>query len=115
MPADAGPSPFRTVPFRTDLGSRNSHYIGGVRSSAPGDAMSETTIRLAGAVQKLIDRFVTNQPQQAQIHLAGADSLYDELRMANIHKWEVGAGIEVTIRLLHQAGGLRPRMRGLRP
>ncbi len=66
--------------------------------------MSEANIKLAGTVQKLIDRVATQEPQQAQIHLSGGDYLYDELRILNIHKWEVGTGIEVTIRLLQQAG-----------
>jgi hypothetical protein len=66
--------------------------------------MSEANIKLAGTVQRLIDRVVANEPQQAQIRLAGADFLYDELRIPNIHKWEVGTGVEVTIHLLPQAG-----------
>jgi hypothetical protein len=32
------------------------------------------------------------------ISFVGADLLYDELRVPNIHKWEVGKGIEVTLR-----------------
>jgi hypothetical protein len=60
--------------------------------------MREDTITLAGVVQKLIDRTMVNEPQQAQISLSGADYLYDELRVANIHKWEIGKGVEITIR-----------------
>ena len=70
----------------------------------PGDAMSEANIKLAGTVQRLIDCDVANETQQAEIRVAGADFLYDELRIPNIHKWEIGTGIEVTIRLLRQAG-----------
>ena len=54
-------------------------------------------ITLAGTVKKLIDRSVVNEPQQAQIYLNGADHLYDEVRIPNIYKWEVGKQIEVTI------------------
>jgi hypothetical protein len=60
--------------------------------------MAQGVITLAGTVKKLIDRSVVDEPQQAQIYLAGADHLYDELRVPNIHEWEVGTGIEVTIR-----------------
>lgn len=56
------------------------------------------TITLAGTVKKLIDRSILHEPQQVQISLVGADFLYDELRGPNIHKWEVGKGIEVTLR-----------------
>ena len=35
---------------------------------------------------------------------SGADYLYDELRIRNCHNWKAGTGIEVTIRLLQQAG-----------
>jgi hypothetical protein len=66
--------------------------------------MSEANIKLAGIVQKLIDRVATQEPQQAQIHLLGADYHYDELRILNTHNWKAGTGIEVTIRLLQQAG-----------
>jgi hypothetical protein len=66
--------------------------------------MSEANIKLAGTVQKLIDHVGTQEPQQAQIHLSGADYLYDELRILNTHNWKAGTGIEVTIRLLQQAG-----------
>jgi hypothetical protein len=62
--------------------------------------MTQGIITLAGTVKKLIDRSITSEPQQAQISLIGADFLYDELRIPNIHKWEVGKGIEVTIRTL---------------
>jgi hypothetical protein len=60
--------------------------------------MTPDFITLAGTVRKLIDRSVVNEPQQAQIYLVGADHLYDELRIPNIHEWEVGKAIEVTIR-----------------
>ena len=60
--------------------------------------MTQGTITLAGTVKKLIDRSAINEPQQAQIYLAGAGHLYDELRVPNIHEWDVGTGIEVTIR-----------------
>ena len=60
--------------------------------------MKPDIITLAGTVRKVIDRSVLNEPEQAQISFAGADYLYDELRIPNIHKWEVGKGIEVTIR-----------------
>ncbi|HXM96687.1 MAG TPA: hypothetical protein VOA64_20910 [Candidatus Dormibacteraeota bacterium] len=60
--------------------------------------MKPGIITLAGTVRKVIDRSVLNEPQQIQISFAGADYLYDELRIPNIHKWEVGKGIEVRIR-----------------
>ncbi|HVB58146.1 MAG TPA: hypothetical protein VNE63_17200 [Candidatus Acidoferrales bacterium] len=59
--------------------------------------MAQGIITLAGTVKKLIDRSFIDEPQQAQICLVGADFLYDELRIPNIHKWEVGEGVEVTI------------------
>jgi len=62
--------------------------------------MNPNTITLAGTVNKLIDRSALNQPQQAQISLSGADYLYDELRVPNIHQWEIGKNIEITIRVL---------------
>jgi hypothetical protein len=62
--------------------------------------MALGVITLAGTVAKLIDRRMTNEPQQAQISLAGADFLYDELRVPNSCNWKVGDGIEVTIRPL---------------
>ena len=62
--------------------------------------MTPDFITLAGTVRKLIDRSLTDEPQQAQIWLVGADHLYDELRVPNVHDWEVGKGIEVTIRPL---------------
>ncbi len=64
---------------------------------------TQGTITLAGVVQKLIDRSILNEPQQAQISLSGADHLYDEVRVANVHKWEVGKSVEVTIRPCQQA------------
>lgn len=60
--------------------------------------MTEGVITLASTVKKLIDRSAINEPQQVQIYLAGADHLYDELRVANVHQWEVGTGIQVTLR-----------------
>ncbi|HUZ94611.1 MAG TPA: hypothetical protein VMU57_06825 [Edaphobacter sp.] len=62
--------------------------------------MAKDTINLSGSVKKLIDRSALNEPQQAQISLVGADFLYDELRVPNLHKWEIGKDVEVTIRLL---------------
>ncbi len=55
-------------------------------------------ITLEGTVKKLIDRPLLAEVQQAQIYLAGADHLYDEVRVPNIYKWEVGKRIEVTMR-----------------
>ena len=62
--------------------------------------MALGVITLAGTVAKLIDRRMTNESQQAQISLAGADFLYDALRVPNSCNWKVGDGIEVTIRPL---------------
>jgi hypothetical protein len=62
--------------------------------------MKQDVITLAGTIKKLIDRSAFKQPQQAQISLVGADYLYDELRVPNIHQWEIGKNIEVTIRLI---------------
>jgi hypothetical protein len=64
------------------------------------NSMAQDSITLAGSVKKLIDRSALNEPQQAQISLVGADFLYDELRVPNVHKWEIGKDVEVTIRLL---------------
>jgi hypothetical protein len=63
-------------------------------------AMKQSAVVLAGRVQKLIDRSALKEPQQAQIALAGAGYLYDELRIPNTHQWEEGKDVEVTIRLL---------------
>lgn len=60
--------------------------------------MIQAKITLKGVVRKLIDRSIVNEPQQAQIFLTGADHLYDEVRIPNVHQWEVGAAVEVTIR-----------------
>lgn len=60
--------------------------------------MTPGFITLTGTVKKLIDRPLADQPQQAQIWLAGADHLYDELRVPNVHNWEIGKAVEVTIR-----------------
>jgi hypothetical protein len=62
--------------------------------------MTQDAITFVGTVQKLIDRSTSKQPQQAQIHLHGADHLYDELRIPNILGWEEGKTVEVTIRPL---------------
>lgn len=62
--------------------------------------MAKGVIKLAGTVQKLIDRSRLNQPELAQISLVGADHLYDELRIPNVHEWEIGKDIVVTIRPL---------------
>ena len=59
--------------------------------------MKQDRIKLTGVVQKLIDRTLLNEPQQAQISLSGAEYLYDELRIANVHRWEIGKSIEITI------------------
>jgi hypothetical protein len=64
------------------------------------NAMKLGAIRLAGTIQKLIDRSALKEPQQAQIALTGADYLYDALRVPNTHGWEEGRAVEVTIRLL---------------
>jgi hypothetical protein len=63
-----------------------------------GAAMTRLAITLAGTVSKLIDRALTQEVQQAQISLVGADYLYDEIRIPNTQNWEVGNGIEITIR-----------------
>jgi len=65
--------------------------------------MVQSTITLAGTIQKLIDRSMTKQPQQVQIALRGAEQLYDELRIPNTLGWEEGKTVEVTIRLLPAA------------
>jgi hypothetical protein len=62
--------------------------------------MIENTITLAGTVEKLIDRSLIKEPQQAQISFSGAETLYDEIRILNTHGWEVGKRIELTIRSL---------------
>lgn len=62
--------------------------------------MKPITITLAGTVVKLIDRSLLQQPQEAQIALAGAGHLYDELRIPNTCEWEQGRSVEVTIRLV---------------
>ncbi len=62
--------------------------------------MTKDTITLSGTVEKLIDRSLIKQPQQAQISFQGAEYLYDEIRILNTHGWEVGKNIELTIRLI---------------
>jgi hypothetical protein len=59
--------------------------------------MKQDRITLIGVVKKLIDRTLVNEPQRAQIFLSGADYLYDELRVANVHQWEIGKSVEITI------------------
>jgi hypothetical protein len=61
--------------------------------------MIPSIITLSGTIKKLIDRSALQEPQQVQISLAGADYLYDELRITNTHSWEEGKAVEVTIRL----------------
>jgi hypothetical protein len=60
--------------------------------------MAKDTITLSGTVEKLIDRSLIKEPQQAQISFQGAGHLYDEIRILNTHSWEVGKRIELTIR-----------------
>jgi hypothetical protein len=60
--------------------------------------MTRVAVTLSGTVNKLIDRSLTHEPQQAQISLKGAEHLYDEIRIPNTQNWEIGNGIEVTIR-----------------
>jgi hypothetical protein len=62
--------------------------------------MIKDSITLSGTVEKLIDRSLIKQPQQAQISFQGAEFLYDEIRILNTHGWEVGKNIELTIRLV---------------
>jgi hypothetical protein len=62
--------------------------------------MTQHTITLAGTIRKLIDRSMLKQPPLIQLHLHGADHLYDELRIPNILGWEEGKTVEVTFRLL---------------
>jgi len=62
--------------------------------------MKQSIITLSGTIHKVIDRTAVQQAQQAQISLAGADYLYDELRIPNTHGWEEGKAVEVTIRLV---------------
>ena len=62
--------------------------------------MIQGAIMLKGVVKKLTDRSRVNEPQPAKIFLTGADHLYDEVRVPNVYEWEVGAGVEVTIRPL---------------
>jgi hypothetical protein len=62
--------------------------------------MEDSTIRLTGTIRKLIDCSLIREPQQAQIALAGAAHLYDELRIPNTLGWKEGKTVEVTIRLL---------------
>jgi hypothetical protein len=68
-----------------------------LKASAQENSMKPDRITLAGVVRKLIDRTLVNEPQQAQISLSGADYLYDELRVTNVHRWEIGKSVEITI------------------
>jgi len=58
----------------------------------------DSSITLEARVKKVIPHPVTNVPDRAQICFIGADYLYDEIRIPNIHKWKVGKDIEVVIR-----------------
>jgi hypothetical protein len=71
-----------------------------VNFSVQENTMKLKTITLAGTVQKLIDRSALKQPQYAQITFAGAEYLYDSLRIPNTYGWEEGKRVEVTIRLI---------------
>jgi hypothetical protein len=62
------------------------------------DTPTHGSITLAGTVRKLIDLPSSPGAQQAQIALDGADYLYDEVRVANVHKWPVGNSVEITIK-----------------
>lgn len=55
-------------------------------------------ITLTGTVRKLIDQSRIGEPEQAQIGLAGAGHLYDEVRVPNVHGWSIGEQIEIVIR-----------------
>jgi hypothetical protein len=59
--------------------------------------MKATAIKLTGTVLKVIDRSAIKEPEEAQIALAGAGYLYDELRIPNIHGWEEGKAVKLTI------------------
>jgi len=62
--------------------------------------MTEDTIKLTGTVRKVIDRSRLQELPQAQIAVADAAYLYNELRISNTQGWEVGKAVEVTIRLV---------------
>jgi hypothetical protein len=62
--------------------------------------MKQSTVTLVGKIQKLIDRSLIKEMDQAQISVAGADYLYDALRIPNILGWQEGKSVEVTIRLI---------------
>jgi len=62
--------------------------------------MEERIITLVGRVEKLIDRSIVKELQQAQIAFTGADYLYDQLRVPNVHDWAAGKTVELTIRLV---------------
>jgi len=50
------------------------------------DTPAHGRITLVGTVRKLIDLPSSHGAQQAKIALDGADYLYDEVRVANVHK-----------------------------
>jgi hypothetical protein len=60
--------------------------------------MEQKLIVLTGTVEKLIDRSVIKQPEQAHICFAEAEPLYRELRIPNVHGWQVGTPVEITLR-----------------
>jgi hypothetical protein len=91
--------PDGVVPFWTDFTS-NFPQNGVGENPYSGEFMTKDTITLAGTIRKIVDRSMVNQPQRVQIFLEGADALYNELRIPNVHNWNVGKGIEVTIRPL---------------
>ena len=59
-------------------------------------ATKQGTITLAGTVQKLIDRSLSKESPHAQLTFAGAEYLYDSLRIPNTHGWKEGRAIEMT-------------------
>lgn len=58
------------------------------------DTPAHGRITLVGTVRKLIDLPSNHGAQQAQIALDGADYLYDEVSVDNVHKWLVGNNVE---------------------
>jgi hypothetical protein len=63
-------------------------------------AMKKRPITLVGTVQKLIERSLLKEKPYVHLAFAGADYLYDSLRIPNTHGWEEGRDVEITIRLL---------------
>lgn len=63
------------------------------------------SVTLSGTVQKIIPSLYADEPEKAQIAVAGADDLYRELRVENVLEDEqgkpvalkLGAEVEVTI------------------